>query len=96
MENLINGIKDIWLVLSGNTGVLGLIVLILLKIIPNEDLKAFGTKIGTIATLGLSKFKGYQVFENWFINGFDNFWEGIMIGLRSDNVSNGDNSNDSA
>lgn len=85
MESLINSIKDMWMIVTGNGGIMGIIALILLKFVSNESLYSFGDKIGTVATLGLSKFSWWQKIEDWFINGFDVFWQGIVHGLRSDN-----------
>lgn len=90
MENLINSFKDLWLIVTGSGGMLGIIALIAFKFISNDKLFDVGDKIGTFATLGMSKFKGYQRFEDWFINGFDVFWQGIMHGLRSDNSPEND------
>ena len=83
LDIIIDLLKDNLALLQN--GAIGAIVLGLLKFLPNDKLYAFGNGVGTMITLGLSKFSLWDKVEEWFINGGDVVWQGLVHGLRSDN-----------
>ncbi len=61
------------------------IVLVLVKVLPNDVLKKVFKNLGVATTLGLSKFTFWQKVEDWLIDGLAVSVTAYIEGLRSDN-----------
>ncbi len=71
--------------LGSNMALGAIIVLILARVVPNTKIKEIGYGAGTFVTLGMSSFKWYKKFEEWFIDGLAVFVTAFIEGLKSDN-----------
>jgi hypothetical protein len=72
----------------GWAAIVGLIITIISRFIPNEKLEAFGLKAGKkISTFGRNKLgvKVWEKIEDFFVESFGAFLEGLHTGLRFDN-----------
>ena len=86
MSDILDTILELLKTMLGYSITLDIVVIFLLtKFVPNEKLEAIFNGLGSMATIGMSKFAWWNKIEAWIIDGLAVSVTAFIKGLRSDN-----------